>query len=142
MSSKNKNSQVISRIVENSEMIDYLSEKPLIVIEPSRNFINLKDLWHYRDLLYVLVLRDIKVRYKQTLLGVLWAIIQPFLLMLLFTFIFGRLAGMPSDDVPYLLFAFSGLVPWTFFANSVSKSSNSLVENSKSDYESLFSGEL
>lgn len=109
-----------------------LPEDPVIIIEPSSGWIplNLRDLWQYRDLLYILIVRDIKVRYKQTVLGALWAIIQPFLIMLIFTFFFGRLAGMPSDGVPYPIFAYTGLLPWTFFSNAVTNSGNSLVGNS------------
>jgi lipopolysaccharide transport system permease protein len=112
---------------------DYqLPENPLVVIEPSRGWIpvNLRDLWQYRDLLYILTMRDIKVRYKQTLLGALWAIIQPLFTMLIFTLFFGKLAGMPSDGIPYPLFAYAGLLPWTFFSNAVTNSGNSLVGNS------------
>lgn len=109
-----------------------LPEIPLVVIEPSKGWIplNLRDLWHYRDLLYILTMRDIKVRYKQTALGALWAIIQPLFTMLIFTLFFGRLAGMPSGGIPYPLFAYAGLLPWTFFSNAVTNSGNSLVGNS------------
>ena len=107
-----------------------LPDKPLIIIEPQRNSLNLADLWQYRDLLYVLTLRDVKVRYKQTLLGVLWAIIQPFFMMVIFTLFFSRLAGIQSNGVPYEIFAYAGLVPWTFFSNAVNSSGNSLVGNS------------
>lgn len=109
-----------------------LPEKPLVVIQPSKNWValNLRDLWHYRDLLYILTERDIKVRYKQTILGALWAIIQPLFTMLIFTLFFGRLAGMPSDGIPYPIFAYAGLLPWTFFSNAVTNSGNSLVGNS------------
>ncbi len=109
-----------------------LPEKPLVVIEPSKGWVpvNFRDLWHYRDLLYILTMRDIKVRYKQTLLGAAWAIIQPLFTMLIFTLLFGRLAGMPSDGIPYPIFAYAGLLPWTFFSNAVTNSGNSLVGNS------------
>lgn len=109
-----------------------LPEQPLVIIEPSRSWIplNLKDLWQYRDLLYILTMRDIKVRYKQTLLGALWAIIQPLFTMLIFSLLFGRLANMPSDGIPYPIFAFAGLLPWTFFSNAVTNSGNSLIGNS------------
>lgn len=112
--------------------VSALPDKPLVVIEPSRGWIplNLQDLWQYRDLLYILTMRDIKVRYKQTALGALWAIIQPLFTMLIFTVFFGKLAGMPSDDIPYPLFAYAGLLPWTFFSNAVTSSGNSLVGNS------------
>ena len=101
-------------------------------IEPSRGWVSLKldELWEYRELLYFLTWRDIKVRYKQTALGAAWAIIQPFLTMLVFSLFFGRLARVPSDGVPYPIFSFAALVPWTFFANGLSQSSNSLVGSS------------
>jgi homopolymeric O-antigen transport system permease protein len=92
--------------------------------------LNLAELWRYRELLYFLTWRDIKVKYKQTALGATWAIIQPLFAMLLFTLIFGRLAQIPSDGVPYTLFAYAGLVPWTFFSNAVTNSGNSLVGSS------------
>jgi lipopolysaccharide transport system permease protein len=87
----------------------------------------LRELWEYRELLYFFVWRDLKVRYKQTLLGASWAIIQPFLTMVVFSLFFGRLAGIPSDGVPYPIFSFAALVPWTFFANGLTQGSNSLV---------------
>lgn len=111
---------------------NHLPEKPLVVIQPSRGLIalNLRELWHFRDLLYILTERDIKVRYKQTSLGVLWAIIQPLFTMLIFTLFFGRLAEIPSDGIPYPIFAYAGLLPWTFFSNAVTSSGNSLIGNS------------
>jgi len=109
-----------------------LPENPVVVIEPKKGWISidLRDLWQYRDLLYILTSRDVKVRYKQTLLGAAWAVIQPLFTMLIFTLFFGRLAGMPSDGIPYPLFAYAGLLPWTFFSNAVTNSGNSLVGNS------------
>jgi lipopolysaccharide transport system permease protein len=108
-----------------------LPEQPLVRIRPSRGWIalNLRELWAYRELLFFLVWRDVKVRYKQTALGAAWAIIQPLFTMLLFTLLFGQLAGMPSDGMPYPLFAYAGLLPWTYFANAVTSSGNSLVGN-------------
>lgn len=102
---------------------------PRIRIEPSKGWIALKlaDLWEYRELLYFLIWRDIKVRYKQTALGAAWAILQPLLTMAIFSLFFGRLAKMPSDGVPYPLFSYAGLVPWTFFALGLGQSANSLV---------------
>jgi len=88
------------------------------------------DLWSYRELLYFLTWRDLKVRYKQTALGVAWAIIQPLFTMLIFTLFFGKLAGVPSDGVAYPVFVYAGLLLWTFFANAVTNSGNSLVGNS------------
>src|SRR6266404_942652 len=108
---------------------DVTPEPQRVRIRPSRGWValNLKDLWIYRELLYFLTWRDIKVRYKQTLLGASWAIIQPFFTMLLFTLFFGKLAHVPSDGVPYPIFAYAGLLPWTFFSNAVTNSGNSLV---------------
>ncbi len=105
---------------------------PHLVIEPTRSWValNLRDLWSYRELLYFLTWRDVRVRYKQTLLGAGWAVMQPLLTMVIFTIIFGRLAKMPSDGIPYPLFAYSVLMPWTFFANALTTSSNSLVVSS------------
>lgn len=104
-------------------------ELPVIRIEPSKGWVSLKlrELWEYRELLYFLTWRDIKVRYKQTVLGAAWAIIQPFFTMVVFSLFFGRLAKIPSDGIPYPIFAYAALVPWTFFANGLSQSSNSLV---------------
>jgi lipopolysaccharide transport system permease protein len=92
--------------------------------------LRLKELWEYRELLYFLTWRDIKVRYKQTVLGAAWAVIQPFFTMLVFSIFFGKLAKMPSDGIPYPIFSYAGLVPWTFFANGLTQSSNSLVGSS------------
>jgi lipopolysaccharide transport system permease protein len=91
--------------------------------------LNFREIWQYRELLYFLSWRDIKVRYKQTLLGVLWAIIQPFFTMVVFSIFFGKLAKMPSDGIPYPIFAFAALVPWTLFTNALTQSSNSLVQS-------------
>jgi lipopolysaccharide transport system permease protein len=98
-------------------------------IEPSRGWVSLKlaELWEYRELLYFLTWRDIKVRYKQTALGVAWAIIQPLFTMLVFYFSFSKLAKIPSDGLPYPLFCYAALVPWSFFSNGLTQSSNSLV---------------
>jgi lipopolysaccharide transport system permease protein len=106
-----------------------LPDKPLVVVAARKSWvgINLKDLWTYRELLYFLTWRDVKVRYKQTLLGAAWALLQPLLLMFIFNFFFSRLAGINSGKVPYPLFAYAGLLPWTFFANAVANSGNSLI---------------
>jgi lipopolysaccharide transport system permease protein len=93
--------------------------------------LELAELWAYRELLYFLTWRDVKVRYKQTLLGAAWAIMQPFFTMIIFSLFFGKLAGIPSDGIPYPLFAYAGLLPWTFFSNAVTNSGNSLVANSQ-----------
>jgi homopolymeric O-antigen transport system permease protein len=102
---------------------------PVHCIAPSKRFAStgLGELWSSRELLYFLVWRDIKVRYKQTVLGAAWAILQPFSTMLVFSLFFGRLAKMPSDGIPYPIFAFAALVPWNFFAQGLTQSSNSLV---------------
>ena len=101
----------------------------LTVIEPQRGWIplNFKEVWNYRELFYFLTKRDIKVRYKQTVLGGLWAIIQPFFTMVIFTLFFGRLAKIPTDGIPYPIFVYAGLLPWTYFANALTASGNSLV---------------
>jgi lipopolysaccharide transport system permease protein len=106
-------------------------EVPVTVIEPSKGWVSLRlgALWRFRELLYFLIWRDVKVRYKQTLLGAAWAILQPLATMVVFSIFFGKLARMPSDGVPYPLFAYVALVPWTFFANGLTLSSNSLVAN-------------
>jgi lipopolysaccharide transport system permease protein len=105
------------------------ADRPVTVIEPRRGWIlpDLAELWEYRELLYFLTWRDIKVRYKQTVLGAAWAVIQPFSTMVVFSLFFGKLAKMPSDDVPYPIFSYAALVPWTFFATGLTQSSNSLV---------------
>ena len=105
------------------------TDPPAMIIRPSLGWVSLKlpELWQYRELLYFLVWRDIKVRYKQTVLGAAWAIIQPFFTMLVFTLFFGKLANIQSDGVPYALFSYAALVPWTFFANGLSQSADSLV---------------
>jgi len=90
--------------------------------------INLRELWAYRELLYFLTWRDIKVRYKQTLLGFAWAILQPFFMMIVFTLFFGTLANVPSENIPYPLFSYAALLPWTLFAEGITRSSNSLVQ--------------
>lgn len=105
------------------------ADVPVLVIEPSRGWVGLKlrELWEYRELVYFLVWRDVKVRYKQTVLGALWAIIQPLFSMLVFTVVFGRLAKIPSDGIPYPLFSYAALLPWNYFAQGLSSSSDSLV---------------
>jgi len=103
--------------------------KPLISIEPQRGWVSpeLADLWRYRELLLLLTWRDIKVRYAQTVLGAAWAIIQPLLTMVIFSIIFGQLAKLPSDGIPYPIFTYTALLPWQLFAFSLTNSSNSLV---------------
>jgi lipopolysaccharide transport system permease protein len=114
--------------MEAEEVSEYT---PATVVKPSKGLVSLKlgELWEYRELLYFLTWRDIKVRYKQTVLGAAWAIIQPFFTMVVFSLFFGKLANIPSDGIPYPIFAYAALVPWTFFANGLNNSSNSLVGN-------------
>ncbi len=104
---------------------------PTVVIRPPRGWvpINLKDLWVYRELLYFLTWREIKVRYKQTIFGFAWAILQPLFMMVVFTLFFGNLAKIPSEGIPYPLFSYTALLPWTLFAEGINRSSNSMVSN-------------
>lgn len=103
----------------------------LIRIEPSSGWVRIRfgEIWEYRELLYFLIWRDLKVRYKQTALGVLWVVLQPLLTMLVFTFFFGRLVKIPSDGVPYSLFCLTGLVAWTFFSSGLGRASSSLLSS-------------
>lgn len=107
------------------------SEMPVTFIRPAKGWfhLGLKELWEYHELLFFLAWRDIKVRYKQTMLGATWAIIQPFCTMVVFSIFFGKLGKIPSDGIPYPIFSFVALVPWTFFASSLAQSSNSLVSS-------------
>ncbi len=109
--------------------IDKSLEEPVLYIRPTRGwrFLNLRELWDYRELLYFLVWRGVKVRYKQTLVGVAWAVLQPLAMMVVFAVFFGLLARVPSDGIPYPLFAFGGLVPWQFFARVFGEASSSLI---------------
>ena len=102
---------------------------PSVVIEPKRGLfhLDLKSVWQYRELLYFLIWRDIKVRYKQTVIGAAWAIIQPVATMLIFTIVFSRFAKIPSDGVPYPIFSYAALLPWTYFSQAISRTGNSLV---------------
>jgi len=104
-------------------------ELPVLVIRPRKGFVslNLHEIWNYRELLYFLVWRDIKVRYKQTALGAAWAVLQPVMTMIVFSVFFGRLAKVPSDGIPYPVFAYTALLPWQLFAFALTESSNSLV---------------
>ncbi|MGI8898185.1 MAG: ABC transporter permease [Pyrinomonadaceae bacterium] len=106
---------------------------PTFFIRPASSWssIGLKELWAYRELLYFLVWRDVKVRYKQTALGAVWAIIQPFMMMVVFSLFFGYLAKVPSDGIPYPIFTFCALLPWQLFAHALTESSNSLVANER-----------
>ena len=115
--------------MDKPEQLAYTGLAHSVVIRPSRGWvpINLKDLWAYRELLYFLTWREIKVRYKQTILGFAWALIQPLFMMIVFTLFFGTLAKVPSEGIPYPLFNYAALLPWILFAEGISRSSNSLV---------------
>ncbi|HPC46854.1 MAG TPA: ABC transporter permease [Deltaproteobacteria bacterium] len=106
-----------------------MSHRPLVHIRPRRGFqlVDLQELKLYRDLVAILVARDIKVKYKQTVLGGLWAVIQPFFMMVVFSLLFGRLAKIPSDGIPYPIFNYTAMIAWTYFSGAVSASSNSIV---------------
>ena len=130
MSAVQEDSKLSARMTEpGSRLTD--SDLPVTVIRPSQGGVplNLRDLWQYRELFYFLIWRDIKVRYKQTALGVAWAILQPFFTMVIFSIVFGRLAKIPSDGLPYPVFAYCALLPWQFFAHALTESGNSLVAN-------------
>lgn len=117
-------------LVSNS-IEDRLPESPLVVIEPSKSWskLNIGEIWVYHELLYFLVWRDLKVRYKQTILGVAWVIMQPLLATIIFTVFLGILARVPSDGAPYPLFVYAGLLPWLFFSNAILGSGTSLISN-------------
>jgi lipopolysaccharide transport system permease protein len=108
-----------------------MTSAPVLVLQPSKGLVqlNLGEVWAYRELLYFLIWRDVKVRYKQTALGAAWAILQPVMTMVVFSVFFGKLAKMPSDGIPYPVFAFAALLPWQLFAFALSESSNSLVSS-------------
>lgn len=103
----------------------------LVTIKPVKGWVplNLKDLWHYRELIYFLTWRDLKVRYKQSVLGVLWALLKPFMNMVVFTIFFGQLAKVPSDGIPYPIFSYTGLLPWGFFAAALEVSARSMLQS-------------
>jgi lipopolysaccharide transport system permease protein len=107
--------------------------RPAVIIEPTSGWaaVNLRELWKYRDLLMILAGRDIKLRYKQTVLGVTWVIIQPLVAALIFTLMFGRFAKLPSDGHPYLIFVFAGVAVWNYFAGVLQRAGNSLITDSR-----------
>ena len=126
--------ETLNAITSRSSIVNHtsLSHSPSAIrIEATAGWVPLKlrELLEYRELLYFFIWRDVKIRYKQTLMGVSWAVIQPLLTMLIFSLFLGRLAGVPSDGIPYPIFSFAALVPWTFFANSLGLASNSLVNS-------------
>jgi lipopolysaccharide transport system permease protein len=112
-----------------STAVSETTQTPTFLIRPPQSWVslNLRDLWEYRELLYFLTWRDMKVRYKQTALGAAWAIIQPFMTMVVFSLFFGRLAGVSSDGLPYPIFAYCALLPWNYFAGALDRAGNSLV---------------
>ncbi len=109
-----------------------MNSEPVIVIKPSPriSFPDLRELWDYRELMLTFVIRDLKIRYRQTVIGGLWAILQPFTTMIIFSFFFGRIAKIPSEGVPYPIFSYAGLVLWTYFANALSSASGSILGSS------------
>src|SRR5215469_7933650 len=118
---------------QSAPLIPRPSASATVRIEPPRGFfeLRLREVWAYRELLYFFVWRDVKIRYKQTVIGVLWVVLQPVLNMLVFTLFFGRLAKLPSDGLPYPVFYFAALVPWTYFSYSLSSTTNVVVENQR-----------
>jgi lipopolysaccharide transport system permease protein len=125
---------LLNLTIRNHQSLNVSSFSPLptVTIQPSQGWasLNLADLWEYRELLYFLVWRDLKVRYKQTALGVTWVVIQPLVATLIFTVIFGNLAQMPSNGLPYPVFSLAALLPWNYFASALSRAGTSLVHNS------------
>src|SRR5437899_776858 len=115
----------------NSRGPDSFSEpgQPVTLIRPPSGWqlVNVRELWQFRDLLYFLAWRDVKVRYKQTVLGAAWAVLQPGMMMVVFTIFFSRLGQMPSGELPYPVFVFAGLLPWSFFATAIANAGNSVV---------------
>lgn len=124
---KQNKSQKIAKAAFGTQTIN--DDSPVIIINPPAGWVHLElhELWQYRDLLYFLIWRDIKIRYKQTVIGATWAIIQPLLTMVVFTVLFGRLARVSSEGIPYPIFAYSALVPWTYFTHALNKSIDSIV---------------
>jgi lipopolysaccharide transport system permease protein len=120
-----------TRPVGGDEERPSVTRRPPVLIIENRGWtaLELRDFWTHRDLFYLLAWRDVKVRYKQTLLGAAWAILQPLLTMVVFTLLFGKLAQVPSEGQPYAIFSYAGLLPWNFFVSAVTNSSNSLVNS-------------
>src|SRR5881398_295884 len=122
-----------SNLILDSKQIPAEESQSTLILRPPSGWasIGFKELWEYRELLYFLTWRDIKVRYKQTVLGAAWAVIQPFFMMVVFSLFFGRLAHVPSDGIPYPVFVYCALLPWQLFAHALTESSNSLVANER-----------
>ncbi len=131
-------------MVDNSVTLEQLeAPEPIhIHVEAASGWapLKLRELWEYRELLYFLTWRDVKIRYKQTVLGASWAILQPFLTMVVFSIFFGKLAQMPSNGIPYPIFSYTALVPWTFFSNGVTQAANSMVNNAQWSRRYIFPG--
>ncbi len=123
----------MNKLTSNAPEPDTTDRPSIVFIKPPSKWaaIDWRELYQYRELLYFSIWRDIKVRYKQTALGAGWAVIQPFMTMVVFSIFFGRLAGLPSEGVPYPIFTYTALVPWTYFANALNQSSSSLVEQER-----------
>jgi lipopolysaccharide transport system permease protein len=117
--------------IQHQSVLKDPTEIPLVVFEPSKGWrcLKLKELWNYRELLYFLTWRDVKVRYKQATLGVAWTVIQPLMTMVIFSLIFGQLAKLPSDGIPYPIFSYAALLPWQLFSGTLTRASTSLVSN-------------
>jgi lipopolysaccharide transport system permease protein len=128
-----KEQEIAQAKIESSGMLEKTQDLREVFNRPPKGWVSLElfEFLEYRELLYFFVWRDIKVRYKQTVLGAAWAVIQPFFTMVVFSIFFGWLAGIPSDGLPYPVFAYSALVPWTYFANALTQASNSLVEHER-----------
>lgn len=122
-------SRIVRDKIRNGLWNRYFGEEKVTVISPSKGWraVNLKELWAYRELLWTLAMRDINVQYKQTVIGFAWAVVQPLMGMVVFSIIFGRWAKIPSEGYPYPIFVYAGLLPWTFFANALTSSANSVV---------------
>jgi lipopolysaccharide transport system permease protein len=129
----NETSLTVSATVSAAEVRASSVRRPTVVIEPTRGWaaLDLRELWKYRDLLLILAGRDVKLRYKQTGLGVTWVVIQPLIAALIFTVMFGRFAHLPSDGHPYILFVFAGVVIWNYFAAVLQRAGNSLITDAR-----------
>ena len=118
--------------MSSEEKINKMSNVPIKIIRPKKTFSlgDIEEIWDYRELLYFFTWRDIKVRYKQTVIGILWAVFQPFIIMIVFSVFFGKLAKMPSEGIPYPIFVYTGLLFWQFFSGALGEASNTLISNS------------
>ena len=125
--------EIVQKLIDTSGKLEETAEQWDTIIRPAQGWapLQLREWWEYRELLYFLVWRNLKVRYKQTVLGAAWAVIQPFMTMVVFSIFFGQLARIPSDGIPYPIFAYAALVPWTYFSNALTRASNTLVDNEK-----------